>query len=93
LQNRVLADKYNEKLKLKLFEIFDDEISKFYESASSAYEKSRDPKVFGDLENSIEDSIGFRRNVSVNSATEKLDEIRRKLSVHASNSVDLGPML
>jgi len=85
----VLADKYNKKLKEKLFEIFDDEISKFFESANSIYEKNGEISVFGDLKNSIEDSIDFRHLISVETKNDILDEILWRLSVLSSNSVKL----
>lgn len=89
LKDKHLVEKYNKKLKQRLFEIFDDEVAKFFESANLVYEKTRDPKIFGDLENAIENSIQFRRNVSVKAETDKLADIRRKLSVKTSESVDL----
>ena len=89
LQDEKLTKKYNEKIKLKLFEIFDAEMSQFYETANAIYEKTRDPKVFGDLEESIENSIHFRRNVSVHGYNPKLEEIRENLKTRSTNSVNL----
>jgi hypothetical protein len=57
LNNETVTKKYNANIKERLFGIFDDEMSKFYDAASAAYEKNRDPKVFGDLEESIADSL------------------------------------
>jgi hypothetical protein len=62
---------------------------KFYEEANAYYEKCRDPFVFGDLRESIENSIDFRNNVSVVAINDTLDHIRRKLSVQSCHTVDL----
>ena len=88
LQDEKLAKKYNTKIKAKLFEIFDDEMAQFYNTASAIYEKTRDPNVFGDLEESIENSIQFRRNVSVQ-YDKKLEEIRQNLKIRSNNSINL----
>ena len=64
-------------------------MAKFYEEANAVYEKCRDPKVFGDLSESIESSIDFRNNVSVAANNNTLDRIRRKLSIRSSHTLDL----
>ncbi len=56
-------------------------MAKFYEEASAVYEKCRDPNVFGDLSECIENSIDFRKNVSIAANNNTLDRIRRKLSI------------
>ena len=60
LQNETLAKKCNDKLKVRLFQISDEEIVKSYKFANSLYEKSRDPRVFNDLNATISGSIELR---------------------------------
>jgi len=72
---------------VKLFEIFDDEIAKYYESAS--LKKNRDPKILNFLQVTIDHSHELRRNVSAKGETERLIEVRRKLAVQNSDSVQL----
>ena len=89
LTSKPLVDKFNKRLKQRLFTIFDEEVAKFFESANSQYQRNRDPAVFGDLENSIEESMAFRHNVSVKLQTEQLLNIRRKLTIQGSNTLTL----
>ena len=88
LQNEVLAQKCNDKLKVRLFQISDEEIVKFYESANLLYEKYRDPSVFGDLNATIAGSIEFRENVGLKNSG-ALDEIRQKLTTQVATPIDL----
>jgi hypothetical protein len=88
LQNEILAQKCNDKLKVRLFQISDEEIVKFYESANSLYEKCRDPSVFADLNKTISGSLEFRENVGLKN-TGTLDEIRKKLVTQVATPVDL----
>jgi hypothetical protein len=63
-------------------------VTKFFEEADAIYEKSHDPKIFGDLNESLEIADAFRRNVSLK-GNDKLDHIRIKLAIKGSHSVDL----
>ena len=64
------------------------QVAKFFEEADAIYEKSHDPKVFGDLNESLEIANAFRHNVSLK-GNDKLDDIRNKLSIKGSHSVNL----
>lgn len=64
------------------------QVEKFFAEADAIYEKSHDPKVFGDLNESLEIANAFRHNVSLK-GNDKLDDIRMKLSIKGSHSADL----